>query len=137
VETGNGAGLAVLLVGRVVLLSLSDLASLLLGPDLSDGEDGAGQLDSGGELGGSRVTGLGLASLAGEDNQLGLVSLEALDVELERLLGLVAAAVVNRDTDGESLLAADTGSLRDICSIGSLVVYSSGLFYFPTLHIVK
>jgi hypothetical protein len=111
VKTGNGAGLAVLLVGRVVLLSLGDLASLLLGPNLGDGEDSASQLGSSRELGGSRVTSLGLASLAGEDNQLGLVSLEALNVELERLLGLVAATVVDRNTDGKSLLAADTGSL--------------------------
>ena len=111
VKTGNGAGLAVLLVGRAVLLGLGDLASLLLGIDLGDGEDSAGQLGGGRELGGSRVTSLGLAGLAGEDNQLGLVGLEALNVELKRLLGLVAATVVDRNTNGESLLAADTGSL--------------------------
>ena len=112
VKTGNGASLAVLLEGRVVLLLLSDLASLLLGPDLGDGEKGTGQLNGGVDISSLSITRLGLASLAGEDNQLGLVGLEALNVELEGLLGLVAATMVDGNTDGESLLAADTSSLK-------------------------
>jgi len=113
VKTGNGAGLAVLLEGGVVLLLLSDLASLLLGPNLGNGEKGTGQLNGGVDISSLSITRLGLASLAGEDNQLSLVSLEALNVQLEGLLRLVAATVVNGDTDGESLLAADTSSLKD------------------------
>lgn len=53
---------------------------------------------------------LDLTGLLGEDDKASLVLLETLDVELEGLLGLVAATVVDGDTDGESLLAADTGS---------------------------
>jgi hypothetical protein len=112
VKTSNRAGLAVLLISRVGLLLLSDLASLLLGPDLGHGEERTSQLSGASELSGLSITLLGLASLAGEHNQLGLVGLEALSIELKGLLRLVAATVVNRDTNGEGLLATDTGSLE-------------------------
>lgn len=55
---------------------------------------------------------LDLTSLLGEDDETGLVSLEALNVELETFLGSVAATVVNGDTERKSLLATDTGSLE-------------------------
>lgn len=55
---------------------------------------------------------LDLASLLGEDNETGLVSLEALNVEFETFLGSVAATVVDGDTEREGLLATDTGSLE-------------------------
>ena len=44
-----------------------------------------------------------LLGLEREEDQLGLVLLEALSVELQRLDGLVAAAVVDGDADGASL----------------------------------
>merc|ERR1719359_1183289 len=63
-------------------------------------------------VGVGRVAGLDLARLAREDDEARLVGLEALDVELERLLGLVAAAVVDGDADREGLLGADAGLLE-------------------------
>ena len=44
-----------------------------------------------------------LLGLEGEEDQLGLVLLEALSVELKRLQGLVAATVVDGNADGASL----------------------------------
>lgn len=55
------------------------------------------------------VTLLDLTGLLGEDDKASLVLLEALNVELQRLLRLVAAAVVDGDTDREGLLTTDTG----------------------------
>lgn len=108
-----GSGVAQLAVGTTL-----DRAGLLAGLDLEDalgdggregggnGRDGLGVLD-----GVLAVTSLGLASLAGEDNETLLVGLEAGDVEGERLLAEVLAARVDGNTDGRSVKLGDTGSL--------------------------
>jgi len=80
------------------------LAGLGVGGDLDNGEDLLGL-----ELNGLRglllgaVSLLGLLGVLGEDNELRLVGLEALDVELERLLRVVLATVVNSDANGLGL----------------------------------
>ena len=69
---------------------------------------------------GGGVTLLGLAVAAGEEDEALPVFLEALDVGLEALLGEVLAAGVDRDTDGASELAGDTGGcyvLGAFCAI--------------------
>ncbi|KAF0724285.1 hypothetical protein Ae201684P_003174 [Aphanomyces euteiches] len=59
------------------------------------------------------VTSLRLGStLAREQDQLGLVRLQALHIRLERFDRLVGAAVVDRDTNRQGLLARDTGFLQ-------------------------
>lgn len=53
-----------------------------------------------------------LTVLLREDNEAGLVSLEASNVGLQRLLALVGAAVVDRDADRDGLLARNASLLR-------------------------
>ena len=113
-EAGVGARDAEGAEGTKVLLLGRDGARLLEdGRALGDGERGGDVLDALRVLGRvGRVAGLDLAGLLGEDDEAGLVGLEALDVELERLLRLVAAAVVDGDADREGLLGADAGLLE-------------------------
>jgi len=54
---------------------------------------------------------LGLVGLAGENDEAGLVLLQALDVGGEALLREVLAAGIDRDTDGASIVLGDAGSL--------------------------
>ena len=63
---------------------------------------------------------LGRLGLAGEEDELALVSLQALDVGLERLLGQVLAAGVDRDTDGGSELAGNASSLVVVSLFSSI-----------------
>lgn len=51
--------------------------------------------------------------LAGEENKLGLVLLQAVNVGLEELLAAVLAAVVNRDSNTLGLEAGDASGLAD------------------------
>lgn len=105
-ELGVGATLDGL--GHVVLADLVDtLGGGLNGQSGGNGRDGV--LD----VGLLAVTRLGLATLAGEENELLLVGLEASDVEGKALLAQVGATVVDRDTDGRSKLLGDTGSLEE------------------------
>lgn len=124
--------------GLLLLLLLASKASTLvavLGPLLTEGteglellllgSDGAGRLDgdaSGDGEGSSSVTNgldrgevdllvLVLLVATGEDHETAVVGLDALGVELERLLRLVAAAVVDGDADGLGLLLAQARSL--------------------------
>jgi hypothetical protein len=55
---------------------------------------------------------LGLARLAGEDNQLGLVSLQPLDVKSFALLAQVPPPVINNNTNTASLLPANARLLQ-------------------------
>jgi hypothetical protein len=59
-----------------------------------------------------RIALLGLASLAREDNKLGLVSRQPLDVERLALLAEVPPAVVDNDANATRLLPADAGLLQ-------------------------
>lgn len=96
--------------GQVGLLDLGD--GLV---DADEGESGAGgrnALGGGLEVLLGGVALLGLVALLGEQNQAGGVSLEALDVGGERLLGQVLAAGIDGDTNGRGVLAGDTGSLQ-------------------------
>lgn len=86
---------------------------------LDDGEGSGNVLDvlaglDGLDLLSGGVTLLGRlgASAAGEDNEALPVLLETLDVGLQRLLGEVLAAGVDRDTDGGRKLAGDTSGLE-------------------------
>ena len=86
---------------------------------LEAGDDGGLDAESRGDaldgLAGLLVLGgiglLGLVGLAGEDDEAGLVGLQALDIGGKGLLGEVGAAGVNRDTDGGSKELGDTSSL--------------------------
>lgn len=123
---GLGAGLAQAAVGT--LLTLGHGVALDLGDGVVKGGvgDGEGGTDAGGDtltlavgessldgvdLLGGRVKLLELTALAGEEDQAGLVVLEAGDVGNQGLLGVVGATVVDRDTDGGSELLGDTGLL--------------------------
>jgi hypothetical protein len=55
---------------------------------------------------------LGLLGVAGEEDEAVLVRLQAVGVELERLLGSVAPAVVDGNADGERLLPRHAGGLE-------------------------
>ncbi len=56
------------------------------------------------------------ASATREHHQLGLVHLQALHVLLQRLVRLVAATMVNRDANAESLVLADASLLLCQCT---------------------
>lgn len=96
------------------LVGLGHVALLDGAVCVGDGREGQGGVDQGDDLAGVNVlavTSLGLAGLAGEDNQASLVGLEALDVGGKGLLGEVGAAGVDGDTDGGSDKLGDTGGL--------------------------
>ena len=79
-----------------------------------DRHDGAGGLGGGAGGVGSRVASLRLlVRLAREHNKLGLVSLEAVNVLVERLSREVGAAAVNRDAKAEGLLLVDASNLKE------------------------
>ena len=59
----------------------------------------------------SGVALLGLARLAGEDDKLGLVSLQPLDIESLALLAQISPPVINHDTNTTSLLPANSSLL--------------------------
>jgi len=84
----------------------ANVGSIALGLALS-GESSLGGVD----LVSGRVELLELTALAGEEDQAGLVVLEAVDVGDERLLGVVDTTVVNGDTDGAGELGRDTSFL--------------------------
>lgn len=103
-------GLAEGLESAELLLLGGDGTGLLVLDTLREGEnslDGADSLD----VGEVDLVVLVLLGQLGHNNQTGLVSLDALNIELEALLGLVAATVVEGDTDGARVLLAETGSL--------------------------
>lgn len=105
------AGLAESVESLERLLVLGDGTGLLGLVGRWEGEGVAG--DASGEVVTGSVTSLGLAELAGEDDQAGLVVLQSLNVELLALLGPGLPAVVDDDADAEGLLLADT-SLLDL-----------------------
>jgi hypothetical protein len=105
-----GTSITQLLVSLELLLFRLDGTSLLNRSSLLNRKNSTLELRNTRDIGG--ITVLGLASLAGEDDQLSLVGLEALNIELKRFLRLVAATVINGDTDCEGLLAVDTGLLQ-------------------------
>ena len=79
---------------------------------VGDGEDVSYKLSGSGSFGSSRITSLGLlVALAGEDNELGLVGLEALNVGLETFNRKVGAAVVNGNADGAGQVLVDASFL--------------------------
>ena len=89
------------------------------GVTLSGAVGGEGSLGSV-DLVSGRVELLELAALAGEENQAGLVVVEAGDVGNQRFLGVVGAAVVDGDTDSASELLRDAGFLytsKSCCSM--------------------
>jgi hypothetical protein len=118
---GLGAGVTETAVGS--LLTLGEGVALDLGDGSLDGgvDDGEGSADvlgdtltglGGLDLLGGRVELLELTALAGEEDQAGLVVLQAGDVLDKGLLGVVGAAVVNGDADGTGELLGDTGLLN-------------------------
>lgn len=118
---GLSAGVTETAVGS--LLTLGEGVAADLGDSGLEGgvDNGEGSADVLGDtltgLGGcdllsGRVELLELTALAGEEDQAGLVVLQAGDVVNQGLLGVVGAAVVNRDTNGDSELLGDTGLLN-------------------------
>ena len=79
----------------------------------------------------SGVTLLGLLSVAGEDNQAGLVGLETLHVHRLALLAQVPPPVVDDDADTTRLLLADTSLLElsqgEATALTDLPVVADGL----------
>jgi hypothetical protein len=104
-----GTGITQLLESVELLLLRLDDTGFLTSNNLLNGKNGTLKLRNTRDIGG--ITVLGLTGLAGEDDQLSLVGLETLNVKLKRFLRLVAATVVNGDTDGQGLLARDTSFL--------------------------
>lgn len=78
-----------------------------------------------------RVTLLGLASLAGEDDQLGLVGQQPLHVNFFALLAQIPPPVVDDDADTPRLLAPDAGLLelgeREATALADLAVVADSL----------
>lgn len=116
----TGLDLASGTVGTTSLAkSLVSVERLLLGSDSTGllGLDSLGQRKNGLNLANSLDVGkvdllvLVLLGELGDNNETSLVSLDALNVELEALLGLVATTVVDGDADGAGVLLAKTGSL--------------------------
>lgn len=64
------------------------------------------------DLLGAGLTLLGGLGVAGEEDEAGLVGLQALNVGLEGLLAEVLATGVDGDTDGAGKLAGDVGLLK-------------------------
>lgn len=114
-SASSGTSITQLLESATLLLLSLDGTSLLTGCNLLNGKNSTLDLGNTRDIGG--ITVLGLTGLAGEDNQLSLVGLEALNIELKRLLRLVAATVVNRDTNGKGLLAVDTSLLLNFFQV--------------------
>jgi hypothetical protein len=107
-EAQLGVGTTLDRLGHVALLDLVHA--------LADGNNGERGGQGGDDLGLAdidvlAVTTLGLASLAGEDDELLLVGLEAGDIGGQRLLAQVLAAGVDGNTDGGSVELGDTSSL--------------------------
>lgn len=136
-QTGVGASetqtteSVLLTLGHAIALDVGDG---VLGRDVVDGEGSADVRDValgfavGGEggLGGvdfvsGRVELLELAALAGEEDQTGLVVLQAGDIGDQRFLGVVGAAVVDGNTDGGGEFLGNAGFL-------GCVSFCSGLF---------
>lgn len=108
--TVGTTSLAERLVGVELLLLRGDGTGLL---GLGTSRQGDDRLDLADSLDVGKVDLLVLVLLGqlGDDHKTGLVSLDALNVELEALLRLVAATVVDGDADGASVLLAEAGSL--------------------------
>jgi len=93
---------------HILLVDILDL--LVSVNDRKAGPDGRNvALASGLELFLAGIPLLGLAEFTREEDQAGLVFLEAGDVQSEGLFGVVLAASVDDDTDGRGELAWDTG----------------------------
>ncbi|GMR51734.1 hypothetical protein PMAYCL1PPCAC_21929, partial [Pristionchus mayeri] len=107
-----GSDAAQVAVHLDLLLGLGDGAGSLLVDDLGEGKDGSAELGGDLELFGGAVSLLGGGELLGEEDELGLVSLQALDVGLKRLEGLVGPAVIDRDSDSAGLGLVDAGLLE-------------------------
>lgn len=105
------------LAESTTLDGLGQLGLLDLGNGRGDGGNGEGSARrEDGVLNGLEVllrgVGLlGLVGLLGEEDEAGGVSLQALDVGSEGLLGDVLAAGIDRDADGRGVLAGDAGGL--------------------------
>lgn len=129
--TGLGAGLTQAAVSSLLTLGHGvtlDLGDGLLESGVVDGESstnaggetltlavGESSLDGLDVLGGG-VEFLELTALAGEEDQAGLVVLEAGNILDQGLLGVVGAAVVDRDTDGGGELLGDASLLQYVSS---------------------
>lgn len=113
---------SLLTLRKVVTL---DVGNGLLGGDVLDGEGSTdargvtlglalgGESSLGGvDLVGGRVKLLELTTLAGEEDQTGLVVLQTSDIGGQGLLGVVDTAVVDGDTNGGSELLGDTSFLN-------------------------
>jgi len=87
-------------------------------------------LDTRLELGLSGIALLGLVLAEREQEQFGLVGLEAVDVGVQRLSASVLATVVDGDADGQGLLAGNAGSFEliesETSSQADLVVVTLG-----------
>lgn len=105
------------LAESTTLDGLGQLGLLDLGNGRGDGGNGEGSARrEDGVLNGLEVllggVGLlGLVGLLGEEDEAGGVSLQALNVGSEGLLGEVLAAGIDRDADGRGVLAGDAGGL--------------------------
>lgn len=101
----------------MLLVFRGDSGELRGGLGLGDGEDVSGSLVLGG--GGSELLGGGVVDLtllrlvltSGEENQLGLVLVESLDVNLELLFTRVSSSVVNGDSDRLGKRGAESDGL--------------------------
>ena len=100
-------------VHRHLLLVLGDDTSLRDSHSLLDGQDAARELSDSLKGLSGRVTSLRLVLVAREEDELALVLLQPLDVEGEGLLGLVAATVINADTDVLGDMGEDTSTLGE------------------------
>merc|ERR1719452_385236 len=112
VQALEGASLANGLEGLELLQVVGHLHGTSPLDDWLDGHDCSGQLNSLGKLLSGGISLAWLLGVQGEQDQLGLVLLQALGVQLEGLHALVPAAVINGDSNGLRVLLAQTSSLQ-------------------------
>lgn len=116
----------------IALLDLGD------GDSVDDWKSLVGALDEVGlgglDIGSGGITLLGLASLAWEKDELGLVCLKTGNVQGERLSGEVLAAGIDGDTNGRSELLWDTGLLQRLSEICFLSLIFAVVLYLQLLN---
>jgi hypothetical protein len=110
-STGSRASITELHVSIGRLLLSSDSTGFGGSSNLFNREKRTTELNSRGDLSSFGITLLGLTSLTGENNELSLVSLQTLNVEFERLVGLVTTTEIDGNTNGAGFLASDTSFL--------------------------
>jgi len=83
-----------------------------------------------GNLGSTGVTLLNNTSTTREDDKSGLVTLQAINVQVQGLLALVSSSVVNRNSHGLGKLSVDASGLKKTSTIKIRHAYNNTYMLF-------